>query len=317
MGIIDKVTRWSFESNEYLSIHRMLQFMDRILYSDYEPTQSARSGHGRFNTRLISWLNNVDKEAQQKQLFKILPHLLYLGRDEVAALMTSAFSSVYTQWIITSQSIRLSPSSFDHEYSEAVKHTWFCPVTDSFRINQFFHLNGLASIATHRPDWRALKKFGDPVRISDYARDNNFSRIVLLEDFIGTGTQVSSIVKFIGMNFPHLQFLILPLVCSMNGRNKVQDIITEKGYSNVSFRPVVLLDHHSTLSVLTSPNRKAILQGRKKLLEACDEKKRAEIDRFNLDLLSVLHSNTPNNALPELHVYNPKWNPLFPRVQRD
>jgi len=317
MRITDKISLWSFESNEYLEIHRSLQFLDRVLFSDYEPTQSPRSDYPTFYNRLSSWLNNAPKEEQQKQYFKLLTKLLYIGRDEITSLMTSAYSTAYMQWIVRAGSIRLSPTTFSSDFAAELRATWFCPTTDSFRINQFFHINGLASSASHRPDWRSLKKFGDTARIQKYLTDNKYSRVVLLEDFVGTGTQINSIIKFIGMKFPAIPFLLTPLICAKDGYERMLGTIHDGGYGNITVTPVVLLDKRATLGSLPKETRQVILRGRKQLLLGCTAEQRANIESYNLDLLSVLFSNTPNNSAPELYMHHATWNPLFPRVQRD
>jgi hypothetical protein len=70
-----------------------------------------------------------------------------------------------------------------------LKKTWFCPITDSFKINEFVHINNINNSINYRPDWQSLVELGDTTKVANLILKNNIERIVLLEDFIATGSQ--------------------------------------------------------------------------------------------------------------------------------
>ena len=80
------------------------------------------------------------------------------------------------------------------------------------RINAFYHLNNISG-TSYRPDWLSLAKFGDRKAIADFLAAGGIERIVLLEDFVGSGDFVgrsSPVLLFCGEVQPHSRAIRLP-----------------------------------------------------------------------------------------------------------
>ncbi len=94
---------------------------------------------------------------------------------------------------------------------------WFCPITDSMRINSFLKVNQLIGkshdtrLAIPPQVWRFKPRYLSTSTPTKYAR------IVLLEDFVGSGTQMESAVKHAAAISADIRVLACPLVTCPEG----------------------------------------------------------------------------------------------------
>jgi hypothetical protein len=167
--------------------------LEKWLYKSYEPD---KFNNGDFWIRLESWLKNIATDEERKIAFQLLTEIFYAGPTEFEELYRCAYEGPVARWLIDREGINIFDADAQARLRKAAEETWFCPITDSFRINSFFHINNIPSGGNFRPDWHSLNQLADPGRINDYCVKNNIKRLVMLEDFVGGGSQSIGAVEF-------------------------------------------------------------------------------------------------------------------------
>lgn len=307
---------WGSESDALLDL-AAIQYLGRKLWDDYEPAQ-----FDRFENRLDRWLHNVDNEADQLVLFRLLEKLFFIGRAEFESLCRAAYHGPVTRWLIDELDIDIAGEHAGEEIQAAVEQTWFCPITDSMRINAFLKVNGLTG-KSHRPEWRSLRRFGDPAKICEFMVGEGLQRLVLLEDFVGSGTQMRSVIRFAARLSEELRVLACPLVVCPAGDNEGQRLMLE--HPNISYEAALKI----MPGMLITPD--AVAEERPLHASVRDLTRRVaqRLGPTEADALSrrhhgfkgtgavvALYSNCPNNTLPILSDATECWKPLFPRLKR-
>lgn len=315
-----RILRWSASEsgNEFIGLGSLIRYLSENLYYDYEPALGA---HPEFESRLNRWLNNHTSEEYQKRLLKLVPNIFYLGREEMNSLYHTAFQSNVMRWLFDKVIMpQDTPHTWDKKVKDAINSTWFCPITDSFRINQFYHINGIPSAHELRPDWRSLKAFGSEDKIREYVILKKIKYIILLEDFVGSGNQVFESIKYCVENFD-VEVLFVPLIICNQG----SDLILGFTHERFTLSPVITLSHSYLVnrSGKTCDDLKDFIEMSEELYDLImagkTERQKAEIKVFgfrNTGGVVVMYSNTPNNSLPAIHVESDSWSPLFNRQPR-
>jgi hypothetical protein len=191
-------------------------------------------------------------------------------------------------------------------------------------IAQFHHVNQIPG-KSYRPAWRDLKTFGDADKIRRYVRANEISRLVLLEDFVGSGTQAKGPLSFaINALCPETPILFCPLVISEVGRPTIDQFVGRQGFSSEPVFTVPARVHVYKNAV--ADEERLFAQMREIIIRTFPRVKKAtqqEADDLkypfgfeSLGMLLVLYTNCPNNTLPMIWHDSPEWRALFPRVSR-
>ena len=198
-----------------------------------------------------------------------------------------------------------------------VERTWFCPITDSMRINSFLKLNNLRG-HDYRPDWRSLVEFGDPGKVTAYIARESILGIVLLEDFVGGGSQMTSAIEWAANYVPHLPILVVPLVCCPAGVEQGKTLASR--YKNVTFSPVLKVREPLLLKSSSQLGEPAIFRKARDLITAeqhrLDEWHSAPFGWDGVGAIISLFTNCPDNTLPIIFHSGPAWEALFPRLRR-
>ncbi len=179
----EKINSWQLGASDgdlFQQISERLYALADAIYCTYEPTIGPFPEYWH---RLEEWIENVETEEDQKLLFRLAAEVFFIGAKELDNLYRVAFNANVTQWLIDQLDFELDEPELHSKVGQALERTWFCPVTDSMRINIFYHLNHIAG-RDYRPDWRSLVEFGDPVKLRAFLCDE-IDRLVLLEDFVG------------------------------------------------------------------------------------------------------------------------------------
>jgi glycosyltransferase involved in cell wall biosynthesis len=318
----DKIISWSSDSElDYVLLNGFLEYLGENLFHDFEPTAGS---HPAFINRFEDWINNLKSEEDQQRLFELSLKIFYIGREEFLSLYRTAYTSTYFKWLFDILGLNLS-SDYKSSLEDALGKTWFCPVTDSFKINQFYHINEIKTRHTFRPDWRSLKKFGSENRIHTYLKCNQVEYLVLLEDFVGTGTQANPVIKFAHETCPNLKILFIPLIIYPSGYNLIRD--SQKEASNFTIDPVILLSEEELINRPCAEKNPDIQE----FIHLINKSKEFVFNGFSADFtrkiseygfgetggLTVTFSNTPNNSLPLIYLDSPEWKSLFKRHFRD
>lgn len=289
----------------------LVNFLEQRVFSDYEPEQFSP-----FRQRLLRWLANVEDEKDQQRLLSLLLDVFYVGRKEFEALYRTTYRSSITRWLIDVHNLQPFEPNIAARIHGLANRAWICPISDSLRINAFLKVNGLKS-KDKRPDWRSLHQFGDVVKIREFVKSSKINTIILLEDFVGSGTQALDAVRFAARTLPKCKILLAPLIVCPKGDRAIRDAL--KRYKRIRYEPTLVVpeDQVHCYERYKSGN------GHEHdgfLVDLCDKlNAKKEVDAFgfkNTGAKVVLYSNCPNNTLPIFHRATDDWYPLFPRVTR-
>jgi hypothetical protein len=323
----EKVNRWDQSDEEtistkYSDINRKIIYLSERLFTDYELELGPKL---QFFKKLNNWLENISDDDDQKLMFELIPYCFYIGREEMNVLYREAYITQYINWLFDIEEISLVQDDIPAMIEEETVNTWFCPLTDSLRINQFYHINDIPGKHDFRPDFRSLRQFGDINKIKAYIKEQGIKRIVLLEDFIGNGGQVSKAVNFAVTNFPDIKFLIIPLILCPAGI--INSRALEEKLENVTIRHVLTIPQEYFVNHVEENNSAEFRNFFHLANKTYEKVSNSPVVNDKLDPygpfgwnktggLIIMHTNTPNNTLPLIHHQSNTWTPLFKRHKR-
>jgi len=306
---------WGPDDEIFLD-HDAIQYLGRKMYDDYEPAQFEL-----FEDRLDKWLYNVDGEADQQDLFRLLSRLFFVGRAEFESLCRAAHHGPVLRWLVDQLGIDIGDPGATALLTAGIGTTWFCPITDSMRINSYLKVNQLEG-RSHQPDWRSLRKFGDPSKLREFIGANDIQRLVLLEDFAGSGTQMRSAVTFAAGLHPTIQILACPLIVCPDGHH-VGRILSDI-HPNVTFDPVLRIAPGALIKPCAQPDEPPLYAAIRSLTQRVRSRLGApgrDEEKYHgykqTGAVFAMYSNCPNNSLPVIRDRTDTWSPLFPRVKRN
>jgi hypothetical protein len=283
-----------------------------------------------FRDRLLNWITNQGlTDEQQRLLFEFALRLSFFSFEDFLQLYRNAFLGQVSRWIIDELHLSLDQADFDeHLICERQQRTWYCPVTDSMVISEFYHANRITGI-DQRPAFRSLKQFCDPALLTSYMNSKGLKRLVLLEDFVGSGTQTREVVEWAvdGLACP---VLFVPLIICPDGLAAFVELAS-KYPSRLKVEPVLTLDEDSFVFPRGGTNdplykKVADMAERVHPIIAGSPDSSYGFKGFHapgdsmLGATVVLFSNTPDNSLPLIHYHShppSNWQALFPRVSRE
>lgn len=319
--IENKVNEWALLDPNIRDVNQRVLHLEKRLYRNYIPCKYFDPD---FFIRLKQWLGNIVSSEDQKTMFEIIPHLFYVGEEEIDSLYRSAYNIEVARWLIDILHVDIESTSNETVLKTAVGETWFCPVTDSFSINDFIKVNNIPSQYDYRPDWHSLEEMGDPKLIGEYVKKNNIQRIVLLEDFVGSGSQVESKIKFATTCLPNVDILFISLITCPNGivnLNLLQSTFTNLTVRHiVQMPPVSFIDEVFNINEIESHTKTRELVNRI-YLQITDgipagPKPYHPLGYKKTGGLIILNTNVPDNTLPLIHHKSETWVPLFKRITR-
>jgi len=319
----------SHAGRSYNDLYSLLEFLNTNRFRQYVPCLGSQ--HSDFLTRLSTWLDNVQSSDDKRTLMEVVPELLFFGREEFTKLHQAALSGPVTRWIIDLLDLRFDDPNLQATlHKETHFHTWYCPVSDSMPIGDFYHVNNLGGI-DHRPDFRSLHKFGDIGRVRDYMTHHEnargepspLNRIVLLEDFVGGGTQLEAVEFASGLS-PDLPVLFVPMIICPRGVEKTRALMGR--YGNLRYCPLIELSSDLFVNRNECLGNTALGQAIRQLAETTythvvgdNSSKPLPYTLFGFretGALVVMYSNTPANTLALVHHESNTWRALFPRSAR-
>lgn len=311
------------------SVGRVMQeifFHDKARYWQFTPTTAHAC---QFADRLYDWVTNEGLSDHERiTLLRAVPNLQFVDRDDLLALYRAAYDGPISRWLIDELDISFSssPDELSNSLDAATRSTWYCPMTDSMNIAQFHHINGISG-KDHRPCWRTLRSFGDPAKIRKYMKKNGLSRLVILDDFVGSGTQSKGPLKYAAEQFGNeMSILFVPLVISAFGLNTLRAFLEPQ--KSIRIEPVFIVPEHAHIREtqqegeppLFSPLRSVIAQTWDRVKVSPSPLRKPLVQCFGFEGtggLIVLYTNCPNNTVPLFWHKSPNWLPLFPRISRD
>jgi hypothetical protein len=337
----DFVKQWSLEgripfganpdSDEtFEDILRQIDFMIEHAYSRYVP--AMYSCHAPvFQDRMVAWMQNAGlSDEDQVAFFQLVLRFAYFSFDDFLSLYRTAYSNPISRWVWEDAGLKMDILDFSTQLeNERSKRTWYTSVTDSLIISEFYHANSITGVKC-RPNFLTLKELGNPAQVKNYTATHGFRRIVLLEDFVGTGLQGLEIVEW-ALLHSDLPILFCPMLICPDGFKRFSDLAANSG-GRLKVDPVVKLGDSVFLS---SFNKSDDLMQYVSDLTARIHPSVAGTcvpgsppytpHGFNLPgdthtgATVVMFSNTPDNTIPLVHFNseNSGWIPVFPRVSRE
>ena len=301
--------------NKVIDLEQRYGFLSERLFLEYEPTrkESQRQKH-YFMLRLEKWLDQFGSDQEKLVAFKSIEYLFFAGIEEFYELFRCARVEI-ERWLMDVNGI--DPFESKRPLSTALEQSWLCPITDSFRINSFLHVNGLSG-KKYRPDWLSLKKFACDQKISNFVRCQKIKHLVLLEDFVGSGRQASAVLDY-AASILDIKILVVPLIICGPGLDRLAKLASN--HESVRFRPVVVLPANCLVAPRRNygePNlfrelRKVMRQHYKGLGQNLPGK---QYGFQKVASLVVTHSNCPNNTPPMYRQAREGETALFPRLSR-
>lgn len=304
-----------------------IDFLEVALFSDYQVTKVG--GHGEFGFRLAKWLASAPTEDHQKNLFLMLRYLIFLGPHEMHSASLTAYSKNTAQWILNTSDISVFDGDAKLKIEKAYSEIAFTELTDSFGLGNFLRWNNVHG-AYSRYTWEQHKTNWDPLEfIKDVLNGGKKNRIVLLEDFVGSGSQVEEalhlcckLVAFI----PSIKVLFCPMVICPEGRDMALQM--QRRYPCLTYSPVLEIPPEHFISPTYSPDERPEYDAIRGTLQAVHDKVKGtpgswkqQTSAFgyrNTGAILVKHDNCPDNTVPALHRKSDLgWSPLFYRTSRE
>lgn len=314
-----------------------------------------------FMERLRIWLAQF-KDEERCAAFLLASNTLFITRVQFEGLQRRLFREL-RQLMLESWLVAHHHADFDYvkalsHIDEEMNRTVFIPNSDSTPLNSFIHVNrnyfhrhgkrrliaesvafwthaSSAASAAHDPSVAHIATTFHEKCVKSHPALKEKTRIVVLEDFSGSGSDLCKAVKKLqSANLPVTEVIVAPIVA------------TTQAIANIEETCRIASSHTHTrftvLSALQIPNRLRCVpkaQERSYLDDVVffpnlaaavaelsntfyhshakalfDETKRHGFGRCGLAL--VFSSNTPDNSLPVIWVDTTTWSALFPRASR-
>ncbi len=337
-SFVEQLEKWTLEESfdsldvgnvasgaNYLTMFDVIEYVSKHAFGDYVPTAGP---FPEFPVRLRDWLSNVESEEQQRVLFKLVPFLLYITKEHLNGLCRAAFNGPFARHALRDldRGASFDREAVDQTLANVIDKTWFCSITDSMDIANFYHVNQIEG-RWYRPVWMTLHKLGSKTKILEYLKKRDIQHIVLLEDFVGSGSQMADPVDFVASLSENVRVLLTPLIICPAGIAKGRALANR--HANLEFEPVLALEKHMFVSPQPSESEPAVFGELRALLEVSF----AQVCGANPPLSEkdkpytpfgyrrtggtvVLFTNTPDNTVPIVHHSSSDWSPLFPRSAR-
>lgn len=325
--MVSKIDEWALHTrrrDKAIYLRRLYETMAIQLYGQYEPTRMATHRVSRkFLKRLEAWLGCFENESDKWAAFRSLEYLLFAGQSEFDELYRHAAENIIKPWLIDLSGADLFSESIDQALEDLLQQCWICPATDSLRINGFLHVSNMKGKPL-RPDWMSLTKLGSRDRIREFVGNEELNYLIILEDFVGTGTQLCRAVEYAADVFDG-PILVIPLIICAPGHKKMQESIAGIATGTVKYAPSLVLSEDCLVG-------KDAIEGQPKLFPALRKAMQAGYGKIKKNIkgdlsgkafgyrgtgsLVVLYSNCPNNTPPIFHYKCDAWHPLFPRSSR-
>ena len=118
-----------------------------------------------------------------------------------------------SRWIVNHSGLTLTDPHFETGFQDAIRRTFFGSIA-GMDIGSFMCVNRFGQ--SHRPDFRGLNEFADPDLLSTHLEDNEFERIVAVEDYVGNGSQMAQAADILSQ-LVDFDVLLCPLVIASEG----------------------------------------------------------------------------------------------------
>lgn len=319
----------------YSGICEQIKILSRFRFTPYLNDEIQDFPH-----KLERWIEQFDTEKEKKLALLVASKITFVTEEQFRQLQEVCFQEklrfLLLNRIISENGLQCydydSASSY---FDSKLEQCLFAPLTDSARINQFFHVNKLddhsrlalrsLDIFVH-PELMKRSDIVEPLNV--YYKDKPI--LIILEDYCGSGKTISSDLLRIIRLYPCFSTIIFCPYMITEWAERALYRIVRKRAPEIEFRIIYGMRLSEKMrcffktSALFSENEQVEL---KILCKKYHQRYFAE-HRFigkpkafpfgyrNLQLLLVTQSNCPNHTLPIIWCTDKGWFPLFQRVQR-
>ena len=302
-----------------------IEFLEGNLFGDYRPT--SQGAHLAFGDRLAKWIGNCTTDADRRTLFLIFKHLFFISRDNFDSAYRTAYSKCIISWLIGCTNVNVFEADAAAQIESSLSKLVYTQITDSFRLVDFIHLNGLHGQTRytweeHKEGWLCAD-FCDRRLRRGHANEKKF--LVLFEDFVGSGSQMLTAVKnavSIVHEIPDLQVLLCPLFICPVGHRLATRLAAQ--HPCLTYLPVLAFERKFFVRPKPVNREYSDFASFRELVKRVDPLVSTGVQDFgpfgyrNTGALIVKHDNTPDNSLPIIHRRRPgTWEPVFFRTSRE
>ena len=314
-------------SDDIIEIRSLTDFLEQVLYKEYEPVRVG--AQGEFGVRLAEWIGSATRDSERRALYLLLGRLVFLERDQMAAGYRTAYSRNIASWLMEIEGLSFFDKDTESRLNHAVEDTAFTEITDSFGLGNFLRWNNIPARGVrftweqHLRPWDS-GAFLRKVMCSDTGVLRK--KLVLLEDFVGSGNQMKSAVQLACSLTDVEHVLLCPIVICPDGGDCARKLV--KKYSKLSYSPVMELPKEAFIAKAAAPGehkhhaliRRALLSLHP-LVKGSPGSWDQETSPFGyMDTGAIFckFDNCPDNSVPVLHHRSDLgWRPLFSRTARD
>jgi hypothetical protein len=311
----EAISDWVLRGGASLDIvadFALIDYLSSALYKQFLPA----TAHLDFGLRLRDWLANHPIEQRRQTMLKLVPFLAFYGAAEMNLLRREGVLAALPRFLTDSFVLDLTTDSLGDEVSSLLSQTLFIGLTKSSGLYEFCKVNGIAQSINLHADTMAAS--GITPREKQFV--GSFKSLVLVEDFVGTGSQSGPVVEFICNEFSEMPILCMPLICCPSGFASGQQLCAN--YSNLTFAPVLSLASSGFVKPGALLGEVPIASEMRDLIVSLSAEVAgyAEISvaPFGFEdtgALAILYNNCPDNVLELIHLDGAgAWAPLFPRV---
>ena len=314
-------------SDDISRIRFLTDFLEHVLYDKYEPV--GVGAQGEFGLRLAKWIGSATREADRRALYLLLGRLVFLSRDQMKAGYLTAFSRNIASWLMDVESLPFFGRDTEARLSTALDETAFTEVTDSFRLIDFLKWNNIEYYGKrftweqHLCPW---DRDAFMQKVMHFGRATPRRYLVLLEDFVGSGSQMAKAVD-LACNLPDVERVLLcPIVICPDGSEYARKLVNR--YGKLDYSPVMELPEEAFISEDETPDehkhhsliRNALLSVHT-LVKGTPDSWPQETSAFGYKETGAVFckfDNCPDNSVPALHHRSDLgWSPLFMRMARE
>ena len=308
----DPEVRYAGQGRSVAETLKEIRFHASARYWQFTPTY-ARD----FESRLIEWLSNPGlDDAARGALLELVPELQFIDRDDMVTLYRVAYTQQISRWLMEQIGLdfALQERVLQREIASAMKQTWICPITDSMDIAQFCHVNDIRTTFS-RPQWQTLRRFGAIQKVQTFLKTKTLKRVVLLEDFVGSGKQAGQVLTFaMEQLVPAHPVLFVPLTISVVGLASLRSACAR--YSQLTIEPVLTIPASVHVSEHPSVREPPFVEAVRSVIARNKRRFRHPYGFEGVGSLLVSYANCPNNAPQVLWGDAKRWKGLFPRVSK-
>ena len=314
-------------SRDFSEIRSLTDFLEQVLYAEYEPVRVA--AQGEFGVRLAEWIGSASSEADRQALYLLLGRLVFLGRDQMMAGYRTAYSRNIASWLMDVEGLPFFGVDTEVKLNSAVEDTVFTEITDSFGLGNFLKWNNIAGRGLrftweqHLSTWDSDAFIRDVMHSSAGIPRRN---LVLLEDFVGSGTQMAKAVNLACSLTNVERVLLCPIVICPGGGECARKLV--KKHRKLDYSPVMELPEEEFISEVEISGehnhhgliRRALLSLHT-FVRGTPGSWPQETSAFGYQETGAVFckfDNCPDNSVPVLHHRSDLgWSPLFLRTARD